>query len=255
MNSASEANLQQELEESPEVQRRLRRLILRRISSALFIIAALGLFLLWIPASSRYILIRSLIANRLLIALLLLFGLVMMSLLWSRGQVIDVWLFKGLNLRGYRVVWMDRMMWAATQVGNVGFIALVAIISYGLGDHGFAVKFTLGSLTLLLLVTIIKAATDRARPFKVLLDTRVVGWREIGLSFPSGHTAQAFFMATFAISHFQLPVAVAAVLYGAAVIVGITRVYLGVHYPRDVMAGGILGLIWGTLGGIVAPYL
>jgi membrane-associated phospholipid phosphatase len=255
MNAASEAKLSQEVEQSPEVQRRLRRLTLRRVSSALFIIAALGLFLLWIPVSSRYILIRSLIANRLLIGLLLLFGLVAMSLLWSRGQIMDVWLFKGLNLRGYRVAWMDRVMWAATQIGNVGFIALVAVASFGLGDHGFAVKFTLGSLTLLLLVTIIKAATDRARPYKVLLDTRVVGWREIGLSFPSGHTTQAFFMATFAIGHFQLPVAVAAILYGVAAIVGITRVYLGVHYPRDVMAGAILGLIWGTLGGIVAPYL
>ena len=44
-------------------------------------------------------------------------------------------------------------------------------------------------------------------------------------------------------------------LYGIAGLVAFTRVYLGVHYPRDVVAGAILGLIWGGLGVLVAPYL
>jgi membrane-associated phospholipid phosphatase len=32
-------------------------------------------------------------------------------------------------------------------------------------------------------------------------------------------------------------------------------VYLGMHYPRDVIAGAILAIIWGILGVLVAPYL
>ena len=97
--------------------------------------------------------------------LLLLFAAVMMSLLWSKGQTLDVWLFKGMNIRGYEVPGMDRIMWIATQIGNVGFAFVVAVISYILGDHRFAIGFALGSLTLLLLVTVIKAFADRARPF------------------------------------------------------------------------------------------
>lgn len=250
-----EAAAQEIVEESPAAQQVLRHLAIRRVTSALFLIASLGLFLLWLPASNRYVLVRSMIANRFLIILLLLFAAVAMSLLWSKGQTLDVWLFKGLNIRGYEVPGMDRIMWAATQIGNVGFALVVAVISYILGDHRFAIGFALGSLTLLLLVTVIKAFADRARPFNMMLEARVVGWREAGLSFPSGHTTQTFFMMTLATLHFQLPLAVAAILYGIACLVGITRVYLGVHYPRDVMAGAMLGIIWGTVGMLVAPYL
>ena len=146
-------------------------------------------------------------------------------------------------------------MWVTTQIGNVGVATLVVVAAYMLGDDRFAIGFTLGSLSLLLVVTILKAFTDRARPFKLLLGTRVVGWRVAGLSFPSGHTAQTFFMMTLATRRFQLPPAVASLLYGIALLVGITRVYLGVHYPRDVIAGAILGLIWGSMGVLLAPYL
>ena len=62
-------------------------------------------------------------------------------------------------------------------------------------------------------------------------------------------------MITLTISHFQLSLTVALGLYIIAALVGFTRVYLGVHYPRDVIAGAILGLIWGGLGVLVAPYL
>ena len=146
-------------------------------------------------------------------------------------------------------------MWVATQIGNVGFAALLVVAAYLLGDQRFAIDMVLGSLTLWLLVTVIKALTDRARPFNLLRETRVIGWREAGLSFPSGHTTQTFFMMTLAISHFQLSLIVALGLYIIAALVGFTRVYLGVHYPRDVIAGAILGLIWGGLGVLVAPYL
>ncbi|HZY45536.1 MAG TPA: phosphatase PAP2 family protein, partial [Anaerolineae bacterium] len=251
----TEAQVQQKLVQTPEAQHLLRRRALRRATIVLGLVAALGLFLLWLPLSSRRLLISSLVANQLLIGLLSIFGLIAISLLWAVGQRLDVWLFTALNLRGYHAVWMDRLMWLATQIGNVGFAALLVVTAYVLGDHRFAIDLTLGSLTLWLLVTIIKALTDRVRPFNLLRETRVIGWREPGLSFPSGHTTQTFFMMTLAISHFQLPFLVALGLYGIAVLVGFTRIYLGMHYPRDVIAGAILGLIWGSLGVLVAPYL
>ncbi len=255
MNQVSEAHIQKTLVETPEAQHLLRRRALQRVIIALGLAAALGLFLLWLPLASRSLLVSSLFANRLLIALLGVFGLVAVSLLWATGQRLDVWLFTALNLRGYHAVWMDRLMWVATQIGNVGFAALLVAVSYLLGDQRFASDMVLGSLTLWLLVTVIKALTDRARPFNLLRETRVIGWREAGLSFPSGHTTQTFFMMTLAISHFQLSLIVALGLYIIAALVGFTRVYLGVHYPRDVIAGAILGLVWGGLGVLVAPYL
>ena len=43
-------------------------------------------------------------------------------------------------------------------------------------------------------------------------------------------------------------------LYAIALIVGVTRMYVGAHYPRDVLAGAILGSAWGLLGGMAYGY-
>jgi hypothetical protein len=129
MNQASEAQAQQQLVETPEARYLLHWRALRRATIALGLVAALGLFLVWLPLSSRRLLIGSLFANRLLIALLGVFGLIVVSLLWAVGQRLDVWLFTAMNLRGYHAIWMDRPMWLATQIGNVGFAALLVAAS------------------------------------------------------------------------------------------------------------------------------
>ena len=251
----TEARVQHQLAQTPEAQHLLRQRAIRRTISVLALLATTGLFLAGLPSSARGLLIASLIANRPLIALLFIFGAISISLLWSTGQRLDVDLFRTLNLHTYQSVWLDHAMWLATQMGNAGFAGLLAAGAYLTGDRAYAADLVLGSLTLWLLVTVIKAATDRARPFNLLSETRVIGARLPSLSFPSGHTAQTFFMMSISIRHFQLPLLVALGLYGIATLVGFTRVYLGVHYPRDVIAGAILGLIWGGLGVVLAPYL
>ena len=44
-------------------------------------------------------------------------------------------------------------------------------------------------------------------------------------------------------------------LYAIALFVGVTRMYVGAHYPRDVLAGAILGSAWGLLGVLVDGYV
>jgi undecaprenyl-diphosphatase len=57
-------------------------------------------------------------------------------------------------------------------------------------------------------------------------------------SFPSGHTLYAFMMATLLAFWFPRYKIVFLII---AVMIGWTRIYLGLHYPTDVIAGGILG--------------
>ncbi|WP_372831405.1 phosphatase PAP2 family protein [Pontibacterium sp.] len=57
-------------------------------------------------------------------------------------------------------------------------------------------------------------------------------------SFPSGHAAAAFVFATV-LSHFYPSMLVLS--YSIAVLIGLSRVMLGVHYPTDIAAGAVLG--------------
>lgn len=57
-------------------------------------------------------------------------------------------------------------------------------------------------------------------------------------SFPSGHAAAAFVFATI-FSHFYP--SMTELSYGVAVLIGLSRVMLGVHYPTDIAAGAVLG--------------
>ena len=51
--------------------------------------------------------------------------------------------------------------------------------------------------------------------------------------------------------YFQTSVWVVVYAVRVALLVGITRMYVGAHYPRDVLAGAILGSVWGVLGRLI----
>jgi undecaprenyl-diphosphatase len=65
-------------------------------------------------------------------------------------------------------------------------------------------------------------------------------------SFPSGHAANAFMVAAILADRFRRK---RHLFYGLAAWVALSRIYLGVHYPSDVVAGGCLGFIitWAML--------
>jgi len=212
--------------------------------------------LLWsLEPETRRALMRGLLANQALIVLMLTFSLLTLSLLWSAGQRLDAWIFLLFNLRGYHPLWLDRVMWGFTQIGN-GILGIVlGAALYFAGLRALAIQLLLGILSLWLMVETIKAMVERRRPFVTLATTRVVGWRERGLSFPSGHTAQTFFMAVVLAQYFHAGSILNSLIFGTATIVAFTRVYVGAHYPRDVIGGAILGSVWGILSRIIQSYL
>ena len=92
-----------------------------------------------------------------------------------------------------------------------------------------------------LLNTAIKGVFRRARP--ALDDLPALIATPTALSFPSAHASSSF-AAARAYSA-MLP---AAPLYATAAAMGLSRVYLGVHYPTDIAAGALLGTIAGSAG-------
>jgi membrane-associated phospholipid phosphatase len=218
------------------------------LSRSLVIAANLLIFVAILPPFVRTALWHGLIAHRYLTGMLLLFNLLALSLLWSTGQFVDAWVFIYFNYRGERPLWLDRVMLGITQLGNGVVGMLIAVILFLTDDHHLAYELILGTLTLWLTVELIKALIHRPRPFIKLFQTRIVGSRAKGRSFPSGHTSQSFFTVTLLIQHFHFGFWIAFLLYALAIWVGITRMYVGAHYPRDVLAGAILGSVWGVLG-------
>jgi membrane-associated phospholipid phosphatase len=227
----------------------------RRVVWLAGITIVLVVFLFVLPADIRTVFWRSVQSQAIISSMLLLFSLVAISLVWSAGQRLDSWIFLTFNLRGSRPLWLDRIMVGFTQIGNGFAILGFALVLLLASERLLAYELILGTLTLWLVVELVKLLVHRSRPFIRLTQARIVGYRARGRSFPSGHTSQVFFVATLLVQHFHASVLAAIFLYVIALSIGITRIYVGAHYPRDVLAGAILGSAWGLIGVIVDGYV
>ncbi len=158
---------------------------------------------------------------------------------------IDTELLSLLNRPG--TPWLDGVMGAASNRGVLLAVAALAAIYVWLKSPHRALAAVLLAISIgatdLVSVRLVKPAVDRPRPCKV--EPRHVlyplgcgsGW-----SFPSTHasdTAAAAAVFSWAVPRLS-PLGVA-----IAVLVGVSRVYLGVHWPTDVLAGWALGALVG----------
>ena len=89
---------------------------------------------------------------------------------------------------------------------------------------------------------VLKPTFKRERPPAVETQIILRSDRYAGFSFPSNHAANNFAGATFL--SFCYP-ALTPLFYAVASLVAFSRVYVGVHYPGDILAGSILGSIFG----------
>jgi membrane-associated phospholipid phosphatase len=184
----------------------LERLILalrkaRPTAWLVFLVISLVLFLAWMPAQIRIVIWHGLAARGLLSCILLVFSLLAVSMVWPVGQRLNVWAFTFFNLWGRDPVWLDKARLAFTHNGS-GMAALaIGLILFLSGDRLGAYLLILGTLTLWIVVELVKALVRRPRPFIRVTAARIVGYRAGGRSFPSGHTSQAFFTATLMPSH------------------------------------------------------
>ncbi|MCK8486441.1 phosphatase PAP2 family protein [Paenibacillus sp. MBLB2552] len=137
--------------------------------------------------------------------------------------------------------WLDRILKGVTHLGSAAFtIALtISVVVFATGSWQQAGWRSLIALTLShLLAVLIKKRFQRTRPYEALQNARISIHPLKDYSFPSGHTTAAF--STFIPFLFASP-GLAQVLLPLAFIVGLSRIYLGVHYPSDVLAGGLVG--------------
>jgi len=156
----------------------------------------------------------------------------------------DAALFKLIN-GGLGRPSLDPFMLAATWLGTGGAQAsiLLSLGAIGLWRRLSSAKWTalagiLGLVFGFAASQIGKHIWERPRPLLALFDVRIVGDALFAHSFPSGHTTTVFAVAA---ACGTMAPRYRFVLYALAAAVGLSRVYVGAHYPVDVLYGALLG--------------
>ena len=99
---------------------------------------------------------------------------------------------------------------------------------------------------------ILKNSIRRIRPFNAHQQVENMVYPLDEFSFPSGHTSAAFLIAMI-IAHFTPFLAIP--LFVFAFLVGMARIYLGVHYPSDILGGIIFGTGMAKVGILIVEKL
>lgn len=158
-----------------------------------------------------------------------------------------------LQLDGTILLWIQEnvrndvltpIMKFITTTGNKGIIwiaiALILIAIPKTRKAGILVGFSLlGSL--LINNIILKNAVARIRPYEVVDGLQLLVRKATDFSFPSGHTGSSFAAAVMMCLALPKRYGIPALIY--AFLMGFSRLYVGIHYPTDVLTGAVTGTL------------
>lgn len=137
--------------------------------------------------------------------------------------------------------WLDPVMIVITQLGLGGVqIALLALLWARGGPVGrrtvllCLLAFAISGL----IAQVLKPVVARDRPLRAVEECRFLCEMLWARSFPSGHATTSFALAITAGTRHR---AWAAPLLLLAALIGYSRIYIGVHFPSDVLGGALLG--------------
>ncbi len=152
---------------------------------------------------------------------------------------------------------MDKLMVAFTMLGEAGavWIALAIILlctkKYRMCGATMAVSLI---LSLIFCNGIMKPIIHRSRPFWIdeTLCANLLVAQPTDFSFPSGHTS-ASFSAAVALFTRNKKLGIPAIVL--AILISVSRLYIGVHFPTDVLVSVVLGTIYGILANLIVKFL
>jgi undecaprenyl-diphosphatase len=163
---------------------------------------------------------------------------------------IDTWLFLRLNA-GVANSFFDWLMPIVTNLGyyRIPLIAALATLAvFGGGKGRSAVLLALITVTLTdqLASSVLKPWIERIRPCHIVEGVRVITGCGNTLSFPSGHATTSMAAAIFfglLYRRWLWP------LVAFSVLISYSRIYIGIHYPSDMLAGWVIGgaIAWGVV--------
>ena len=181
---------------------------------------------------------------------------VMLDLLWN----LDLTVFRFIN-QTLSFDWLDQITPVLTNLDDYLWIkiALPLVIFFF-----FFQKYKRSGITYFLFLILSVSMSDfiggkikkivlRPRPFQVI-ETQTILKAEAkeNRSFYSNHSSNIFTAATYLTAFFpggQI------YFFAIATTIALTRVHVGVHYPSDILAGALMGLIWGLIFSRLVKYI
>lgn len=155
---------------------------------------------------------------------------------------LDEQLFRALNQAGQNLG-LDLLMVAFTFIGMSYILVMVAPALWWSKRREAAFDIVILVIVSDILSEVLKVAFDRPRPFETLADVRMLDWGWLtsasSPSFPSGHALRAFAVGVYLLysTHWKYRVPALAV----PAFIGISRIYLGLHWPSDIVGGAVVG--------------
>lgn len=178
----------------------------------------------------------------------------------------DEWLLRALRRPGDLATplgppWLQEIGRDATALGGLGWLLFFTLVIAGYlwleGKHRLAWFLLAATLSGVAVSHLLKLAFARPRPSVVPHLSHVMT-----SSFPSGHSMLSAVvyltlgaLVAAAVPERRLKVYVLLVAVLVTLVVGASRVYLGVHYPTDVLAGWLAGLVWALVCWLAARWL
>ncbi len=158
----------------------------------------------------------------------------------------NTFLFETINNLAGRNVWLDRLGIFFTDYAGYILVAVLVLVfilkSAKLSRFMVLVALVSAAVSRGVITTIIRFFYHHPRPFDVLAVKQLIP--ESGYSFPSGHAALYF---ALSMGVYLYNKKLGAVFFAVSVLMGIARIFAGVHWPADILGGALVGTVTALL--------
>ena len=180
--------------------------------------------------------------------LILISGVILLSLII--GLLYDKLVFLDNSIYNFIIKYKSSFLTSFFKfitffASSLWFIIVIILIFVLNKDRKFNIVMTLYIICIALITFFMKGLFIRERPYELMIV------EELGYSFPSGHSSLSisfYGLLSYLVykSNYQKgkKIILISFLLILSLLIGISRIYLGVHYPSDVIAGFMVGIIY-----------
>lgn len=151
-----------------------------------------------------------------------------------------------------RTPFLTNIMQFISSLFNFGFLSILTCIILLCNKKtkkiGIIATYSL-ILSSLITNILLKPTIKRIRPYDLINEIIPLTKKLLDFSFPSGHTSAAFAVSSILFFNCSKKIGIPAMIL--ATLVGFSRLYLGVHYPTDVLFGIIIGFSSGIISNML----